>query len=59
LCPWWLVWLGDRISREKEWTESDAGHVSVPAEFSRVHAELERLRAILREQGIEPGDGAA
>jgi Clp amino terminal domain, pathogenicity island component/UvrB/uvrC motif len=51
--------LTARISREKEWTQSDAGHVPVAAEFSRVHAELERLRAILREHGIEPGDGAA
>jgi ATP-dependent Clp protease ATP-binding subunit ClpA len=51
--------LAARTSREEEWTESDAGHVSVAAEFSRVHAELERLRTILREHGIEPGDGAA
>jgi hypothetical protein len=51
--------LTARISRDKKWTESDAGHVSVAAEFSRVHAELERLRATLREHGIEPGDGAA
>jgi ATP-dependent Clp protease ATP-binding subunit ClpC len=51
--------LAGRTSREKEWAESDAGHVSVAAEFTRVHAELERLRAILREHGNEPGDGAA
>jgi ATP-dependent Clp protease ATP-binding subunit ClpA len=51
--------LAARISREKEWAESDADHVSVAAEFTLVHAELERLRAILREHGNEPGDGAA
>jgi ATP-dependent Clp protease ATP-binding subunit ClpA len=51
--------LAVRIGREKEWTESDAGHRSVAAEFGQVHAELERLRAVLREHGIEPGDGAA
>jgi ATP-dependent Clp protease ATP-binding subunit ClpA len=45
--------------REKEWTADTAGRLSVAAEFSRVHAELERLRAVLREHGIEPGDGPA
>jgi len=49
--------LEARGRREKEWTADTAGHLSVAAEFSRVHAELERLRAVLREQGIEPGDG--
>jgi hypothetical protein len=28
-------------------------------EFGRVNAELDRLRAILREHGIEPDDDAA
>jgi hypothetical protein len=28
-------------------------------EFGRVSAELERLRAILRDHGIEPGNGTA
>jgi ATP-dependent Clp protease ATP-binding subunit ClpC len=51
--------LAARTSREEEWKESDAGRVSVAAEFSRVHGELERLRAVLRERGLEPGDGAA
>jgi ATP-dependent Clp protease ATP-binding subunit ClpA len=51
--------IAARIGREKEWTESDAGHLSVAAEFVRVHADLERLQAVLREHGIEPGDGAA
>jgi ATP-dependent Clp protease ATP-binding subunit ClpA len=51
--------LEARARREKEWTADTAGHLSVAAEFSRVHAELERLRAVLREQGIEPGDGPA
>jgi hypothetical protein len=51
--------LEARARREKEWTADTAAHLSVAAEFSRVHAELERLRAVLREQGIEPGDGPA
>jgi len=50
--------LRARTGREKEWA-ADAGRLSVAAELSRVHAELERLRAVLREHGIEPGDGAA
>jgi ATP-dependent Clp protease ATP-binding subunit ClpA len=51
--------LEARARREKEWTADTAGHLSVAAEFSRVHAELKRLRAVLREHGIEPGDGPA
>jgi ATP-dependent Clp protease ATP-binding subunit ClpA len=51
--------LEARARREKEWTADTAGHLSVAAEFSRVRAELERLWAVLREQGIEPGDGPA
>jgi ATP-dependent Clp protease ATP-binding subunit ClpA len=48
-----------RISREQEWMASAASRPSLAAELSRVNAELERLRAILRQHGIEPGDGAA
>jgi ATP-dependent Clp protease ATP-binding subunit ClpA len=48
-----------RISQEQEWTEAAEGRQSLAAELGRVNAELERLRAILREHGIEPGDGAA
>jgi ATP-dependent Clp protease ATP-binding subunit ClpA len=48
-----------RISQAQEWTEAAEGRPSLAAELGRVTAELERLRAILREHGIEPGDGAA
>jgi ATP-dependent Clp protease ATP-binding subunit ClpA len=48
-----------RISREQEWTAAAEGRASLAAELGRVNAELERLRAVLREHGIEPGDGAA
>jgi len=47
-----------RISREQEWTRTAEGRLSLAAELGRVNAELERLRAILREHGIEPGHGA-
>jgi hypothetical protein len=33
--------------------------MTLAQELGRVNAELERLRAILREHGIEPGDDAA
>jgi ATP-dependent Clp protease ATP-binding subunit ClpA len=47
--------LADRAGREKEWAGSAAGRMSLAKEFGRLNAELERLRAILREHGIEPG----
>jgi len=45
-----------RAAREDEWTEADAGRRSLASEFARMNAELGRLRAILREHGIDPGD---
>jgi ATP-dependent Clp protease ATP-binding subunit ClpC len=51
--------LAARAGREKEWTEAAAGRVPLAQELSRVKAELERLRAVLREHGIAPGDDAA
>jgi len=48
-----------RTSQEQEWTGAAESRPSLAAELSRMNAELERLRAILREHGIEPGDGAA
>jgi ATP-dependent Clp protease ATP-binding subunit ClpA len=51
--------LAARAAREKEWTEAAAGRMTLPQELGRVNAELARLRAILREHGIEPGDDAA
>jgi ATP-dependent Clp protease ATP-binding subunit ClpA len=47
-----------RISREKEWTATTGDRPSLSAELGRVNAELQRLRAILRQHGIEPGDDA-
>jgi ATP-dependent Clp protease ATP-binding subunit ClpC len=47
-----------RNSREKEWVATAGGRPSLSAELVRVNAELERLRAVLRQHGIEPGDAA-
>ena len=51
--------LAARTAREKEWTEAAAGRPSLAGELGRVNAELDRLRAVLREHGIDPGDDAA
>jgi ATP-dependent Clp protease ATP-binding subunit ClpC len=50
--------LADRADREKEWAGSAAGRGTVARELDRLNTELERLRATLREHGIEPGDAA-
>ena len=51
--------LAARAGREKEWAEAAAGRVPLAGELGRVKAELERLRAVLHEHGIDPGDDAA
>jgi ATP-dependent Clp protease ATP-binding subunit ClpA len=48
--------LAARTAREKEWTEAAAGRPPLAGELGRVNAELDRLRAVLREHGIDPGD---
>jgi len=51
--------LAARADREKEWAGSAAGRRTVARELDRLGTELERLRATLREHGIEPGDDPA
>ena len=51
--------LAERAGREQEWAGSAAGRRSLAKELDRLNAELERLRAILREHGIEPGGDVA
>jgi len=52
--------LAARAAKEKEWTETAAGRPSLAGELGRVNTELDRLRAVLREHGIDPGgDDAA
>jgi ATP-dependent Clp protease ATP-binding subunit ClpA len=48
--------LSARADREAQWTDAASGRMSLAKELSRVTAELERLRALLREHGIEPDD---
>jgi hypothetical protein len=50
--------LAVRADREKEQAGSAAGRRTVARELERLSTELERLRATLREHGIEPGDDA-
>jgi hypothetical protein len=45
--------LANRASREQEWAASSADRLSLAEELGQVNAELERLRAILRQHGIE------
>jgi uncharacterized protein YgfB (UPF0149 family) len=49
--------LATRADREKEWIQAASGGPSLASELGRVSAELDRLRAILREHGIDPGPG--
>jgi len=51
--------LTTRASREMEWAAATGDRPSLAAEFGRVNAELERLRAILHQHGLETDDGAA
>ena len=51
--------LADKTKREKNWAGSTEGRSSLAEDFGRLRAELERLRSMLRERGIEPGDDAA
>ncbi len=50
--------LAARAAREREWTETAAERPPLAGELGRVNAELDRLRAILREHDIDPGDDA-
>jgi len=51
--------LTARAGREKDWAQAAAGRIPLAQELDQVKAELERLRASLREHGIELGDDAA
>jgi prophage maintenance system killer protein len=50
--------LADKLRREREWT-AGVDVQAVIAENQRVHREVERLRGLLRQHGIEPNGGTA
>jgi ATP-dependent Clp protease ATP-binding subunit ClpC len=51
--------LDDKAGKEKRWVADTGGRLSLAEEFGRLGAELDQLRAILRDRGIEPETGAA
>jgi ATP-dependent Clp protease ATP-binding subunit ClpA len=51
--------LEEKTSKEKAWTGDSEDRPSLAQDFLQLSAELSRLRTVLREAGIEPGDGAA
>ena len=50
--------LAARTAQEREWAGAPAGRRPLAQELSRLQAELERLRDVLREHNIDPGDDA-
>ena len=51
--------LAARARQGKERAGAAAGRVPLARELARVKAEVDRLRAAMREHGIDPGDDAA
>jgi ATP-dependent Clp protease ATP-binding subunit ClpA len=52
--------LAARASKEKEWVSATGDdRPSMAAELGRVTAELERVRAVLRQHGLETDNGTA
>ena len=50
--------LADQVRREREWM-ADVDVAAVVEENQRLHREVERLRGLLRQHGIEPDDGTS
>jgi hypothetical protein len=50
--------LADRLRLEQQLTVGEGGHAII-AENQRLHRELDRLRDLLRQHGIEPDGGTA
>jgi hypothetical protein len=50
--------LAQKAGKQEGWTAGAAGRRSLAEGFAGLTAELDRLRAILRDHGIEPGEGA-
>ena len=48
--------IADKDAKAREWAASSDDRPTMSAEFLRLSAELSRLRRLLHEHGIEPGD---
>ena len=51
--------LAEKVSRQREWATAQLDLPSLADGLFRLSEEVERLRRLLRQQGIEPRDGAA
>ena len=51
--------LAQKASREQQWTAEHPGLPSLAEKVRELSGEIERLRGLLRQHGIEPEDGAA
>jgi hypothetical protein len=51
--------LADKTARQHEWETAHPDLVSLAEQVQRLSGEVERLRALLRQHGIEPKDKTA
>ena len=51
--------LADKTARQQEWAAAHLDLASLSGELHRLGEEVRRLRDLLRQQGIDPQDGAA
>jgi ATP-dependent Clp protease ATP-binding subunit ClpC len=51
--------LAEKTSRQQQWAAAHPDLPSLAEKFRQLSDEIERLRALLRQHGIEPEDGAA
>jgi hypothetical protein len=51
--------LAEKASRQEQWAAAHLDLPSLAEGLHRLSEEVKRLRGLLRQQGIEPQDGAA
>ena len=51
--------LADKTARQQEWAAAHLDLASLGGELHRMGEEVRQLRDLLRQQGIDPQDGAA
>jgi ATP-dependent Clp protease ATP-binding subunit ClpC len=51
--------LAEKASRQQQWAAAHPDLPTLAEQFRQLSDEIDRLRALLREHGIEPKDGAA